>query len=87
MIEKLSLILYGLCLGVVFGPAITRLLQRAMRPLRCKLKACPCRRMETDYGISGQCIDCGKIVAFVSREKIRAYAARRDAEEQRDAKL
>lgn len=52
------------------------MLARLLRPLRCWFQQCPCRIMSTEYGISGECIDCGKIVGFVGRSALRKYADR-----------
>lgn len=37
---------------------------------------CPCRHYEDVGGCGGQCIRCGKIVGYVTRAKLRAYADR-----------
>ena len=52
------------------------MLARLLRPLRCWLQQCPCRTVNTEYGISGMCIDCGKVVGFVGRKTLREYADR-----------
>lgn len=52
------------------------MLSRLLRPIRCWLGNCPCRQVDTEYGISGMCVDCGKVVGFVSRKTLRAYADR-----------
>lgn len=52
------------------------MLARLLRPLRCWLKMCPCRTVNTEYGISGMCVDCGKVVGFVGRKTLREYADR-----------
>lgn len=35
-----------------------------------------CRTYETDEGIGGKCIDCGKVHGWVTREELRAYGSR-----------
>ena len=41
--------------------------------LRCLLRMCPCRHYEDAGGCGGQCINCGKIVGYVTRAEIRTY--------------
>lgn len=50
---------------------VRQALSRLVRPLRCRMSMCPCRVVETEFGISGQCIDCGKITAFMSHRSLR----------------
>ena len=33
-----------------------------------------CRVYETDEGIGGKCVDCGKVHGWVTRDELRAYA-------------
>lgn len=42
--------------------------------LRCLLRMCPCRHYEDAGGCGGQCINCGKIVGYVTRAELRAWA-------------
>ena len=38
---------------------------------------CPCRHYEDEGGVGGQCVRCGRIVGYVTRAQLRAYADRR----------
>jgi len=44
--------------------------------LFCRLGWCPCAPYEDDGGCGGQCTRCGKIVGYVTRAELRAYADR-----------
>ena len=37
---------------------------------------CPCRHYEDDGGCGGQCVRCGRIVGYVTRAELRAFADR-----------
>lgn len=39
-------------------------------------KCLRCDPHSTDGGIGGQCVDCGKIHGWVTRDELRAYAER-----------
>ncbi len=41
---------------------------------------CPCRHYEDAGGCGGQCIRCGKVVGYVTRAQLRAYADRATGE-------
>ena len=44
--------------------------------LRCWLRSCPCRHYEDAGGCGGQCVVCGRVVGYVTRTELRAYADR-----------
>jgi hypothetical protein len=44
--------------------------------LRCRLKMCGCVTKDDDFGIWGECVECGKRVGYISRVEIRAYMDR-----------
>ena len=46
------------------------------RRLLCRFGRCPCRHYEDDGGCGGQCVRCGRIVGYVTRAQLRAYADR-----------
>lgn len=50
------------------------------RQLLCLAGLCSCIPYEDDGGCGGQCVHCGKIVGYVTREQLRRYA---DAEHAR----
>lgn len=40
----------------------------------CWFKLCRrCKVLSTDEGIGGQCINCGRVHGWVTREQLRAY--------------
>lgn len=47
--------------------------------LFCFVGLCPCEPYSDDGGCGGRCLRCGKIVGYVDRKTLRAYA---DAEMQ-----
>ena len=47
------------------------------RITRCSTGMCPCEPYEDGGGCGGQCVRCGRIVGYVTREQLRAYADRR----------
>lgn len=48
-----------------------------LRRLMCKFGRCTrCKTLSTAEGIGGQCLDCGRIHGWVTREELRAYAER-----------
>lgn len=63
--------LYCFILGVLASPGVYRVLQQALRPLRCRMRSCPGRMVDTDYGIAWHCNTCGKISGFVSNAKLK----------------
>jgi hypothetical protein len=52
-----------------------RFVDRLRRRLLC-WGHCPCRLYEDDGGCGGQCVRCGRIVGYVTRAELRAYADR-----------
>jgi ribosomal protein S14 len=43
----------------------------------CFLRMClRCKPTQTDEGIGGKCIDCGRMHGFVTSEELRRYADR-----------
>lgn len=42
--------------------------------LRCLMRMCPCRHYEDEGGCGGQCVNCGKVVGYVTRAQLRLYA-------------
>lgn len=47
------------------------------RNFMCRYVGCSrCRVYETDAGIGGKCIDCGKVHGWVTRAELRAYTDR-----------
>lgn len=41
--------------------------------LRCKMQMCSCIPKSDDKGFWGECVNCGKKVAYVSRVVMRSY--------------
>ena len=47
------------------------------RSLPCRLGRClNCKTVSNNDGIGGQCVRCGKVHGWVTREELRAYGAR-----------
>ena len=64
--------LHGLLSGVILGSLLHNPIERYVcRPIRCRLKTCPGKIIDTDYGISWQCNRCGKISGWMSNKTIR----------------
>lgn len=42
--------------------------------LRCWLKRCPCRNYSDDGGAGGKCIECGRIVGYLTNAELRKLA-------------
>lgn len=41
---------------------------------RCRLGRCPCRNYSDANGAGGKCIDCGKIVGYLTNAELRELA-------------
>ena len=41
------------------------------RMLTCWMMLCPCRPYDDGRGIGGQCIECGKIVGYMTDRELR----------------
>lgn len=49
-----------------------------LRRLMCRFGRCTrCQTYETDAGIGGRCIDCGRVHGWITREELRAHGERR----------
>jgi hypothetical protein len=53
------------------------------RRLLCRFGQCACRHYEDAGGCGGQCVRCGRIVGYVTRAQLRAYADREIARHRR----
>lgn len=70
----------GVCWGYAFSPLIRRGERWLVRKIRCRLGHCPCRLVDTEYGMSGMCVDCGKVIGFMSSQRLREVLSKREAE-------
>jgi hypothetical protein len=55
------------------GKSLRRLLGR----LACAFGSHPCRLLSTDEGIGGQCVRCGRVFGWMTRDELRAFGGRR----------
>jgi hypothetical protein len=65
---------WGFAAGIGLAPYFQKAMGWAMRKLRCRFQGCPCKVIETEFGISSQCISCGRLIDFVSHKKLREWA-------------
>jgi hypothetical protein len=43
---------------------------------RCRWGMCPTKHYEDEEGSGGQCVDCGKVVGYLTNEELRAMLDR-----------
>lgn len=44
--------------------------------VRCRLALCPCRWHEDETGCGGRCVECGRVVGWMTRDELRAVGDR-----------
>jgi hypothetical protein len=44
--------------------------------LRCRMGLCECRWHDNAFGCGGKCVECGKVVGWMTRDELRAVADR-----------
>jgi len=47
--------------------------QGMIRKLLCWFRLCPCRPKSDDKGCWGECVHCGRVAGYTTRESIRDY--------------